>query len=117
MQLKTDASTEIIKTMLNKNLANQCVRNVASRKFKVIQHDMDLVRLSTPVSEDAHPTASERGNGEGVDSAATPQCSGGLLSPPRHTEALLQCGSSQNLEGTQRNLKGKEVRLNSYVYF
>lgn len=117
MQLKTDASTEIIKNMLNKNLANQCVRNVASRKFKVIQHDMDLVRLSTPMSEDAHPTASERGNGEGADSAATPQCSGGLLSPPRHTEALLQCGSSQNLEDTQRNLKGKEVRLNSYVYF
>lgn len=34
----------------------------------------------------AHPAASELGSGGGADSAATPQRSGGVLSPPRHTQ-------------------------------
>lgn len=117
VQLKTDASGELIKTMSNKNLANHCVGNVASSKLKVIQRDTDLIRLSAPMSRGAHPTASELGSGGGADSAATPQCSGGVLSPPTHMAPLLQCGSSQHLERTLCNLKGKEVRLNSYIYF
>lgn len=104
--------------MSNKNLANHCVRNVAFSKLKVIQHDMDLIRLSAPVSGGARPTASEMGNGGGAESVATPQCSGGVLSPPRCMAALLWCGSSQCLErrGVWK-VKGKEVRLNSYTYF
>jgi len=117
MQLKPDASTELIKTISNQNLANHCVRNVASSKWKVIQHGMDLTRLSAPMSGGAPPTAAELGIGGGAKSAATHQCSGGVLSPPRHTAALLECGSSLHLERTPCNLKGQEVRLNSYIYF
>ena len=79
--------------------------------------NMDLIRLSAPMSGGAHLTASELGSGGGADSVATPHCSGGFLSSPRHMAALLQCRSSQHLEGTLCNLKGKEVRLNSYIYF
>lgn len=93
--------------MPNKNLANHCVRSVASSKLKVIQHDMDFMKLSAPVSGGAHPTASLLGSGGGADSAATPQCSGGSLSPPTHMAALLQCGSSQHLEGTLWNSNRK----------
>lgn len=49
MHLKTDVSSEIIKTVSNKNLPNCCARNVASSKLKVIQHDMDLIRLFAPM--------------------------------------------------------------------
>lgn len=93
--------------MSNKSLANHCVRNVASSKLKVIQHDMDFMKLSAPVSGGAYPTASVLGSGGGADSVATPQCSGGSLSPPTHMAALLQCESSQHLERTLWNLNGK----------
>lgn len=72
--------------MPNTNLANHCVRNVASSKSKVTQRDMDLIRLPAPMLGGAHPAASELGSGGGADSAATPQRSGGVLSPPRHTQ-------------------------------
>lgn len=48
VHLETDVSSEIIKTMSTKYLPKRCLRNVLSSKLKVIQHDMDLIRLFAP---------------------------------------------------------------------